>query len=136
MQAFTHSRPTQPKLRVLCLGSDLELIAALKKVLAKPDYWLVTCSDRESAILFLKSEIQYDLLLLDLEWRGKEGLKLVRLARSLRHRKRMPKILVATAGLRGQMAALARRSGVIEWVTKSRDMGALGDVVKRVLPSM
>jgi hypothetical protein len=54
MQAPTHPRATEAKFRLLYFGSDLELVAALRKVLTKPDYRLVTCSDRESAILFLQ----------------------------------------------------------------------------------
>jgi len=70
----------------LYLGTDLELIAAVRQELTESDYRLVACSDRESAILFLKSEIPYHLLLIDLDWRGREVLKFARLANSLRHR--------------------------------------------------
>ncbi|MEP6742018.1 MAG: hypothetical protein ABJB61_05920 [bacterium] len=63
MQAPMCLRATESTFRLLYLGSDLELIAALQKVLTKPDYRLVACSDRESVILFLKSEIPYHLLI-------------------------------------------------------------------------
>jgi DNA-binding response OmpR family regulator len=96
MSAPTRPRSTESRFRVLYLGEDLELMAALRKVLTKPDYQLVACSDHESAILFLKSEIPYNLLVIDLEWPGAEGLKLARLAHSQGHRKRMPIILVAS----------------------------------------
>src|SRR6266404_8003942 len=96
----------ESKFRVLYLGSDLQMLAALRGVLTEPDYRLVACSDRESCILFIKSEIPYDLLLIDLEWRGMEGLELSQLARSLRHRKRMPIILVATTKLSSRLKAL------------------------------
>ena len=121
------------KFRLLYLGSDLELIAALKKALTEPDYRLVSCSERESAILFLKSEIPYDLLLIDLEWRGKEGLKLARLAHSLPHRKRMPIILVAATELSSKLQTLAGRAGVNECVTKTPDMAAVIEAIWRMI---
>jgi hypothetical protein len=45
--------------------------------------------------MFLKSEIEYHLLMFDIEWQGDEGLKMARLAHSLRHRKQTPTILVS-----------------------------------------
>jgi DNA-binding response OmpR family regulator len=117
----------------LYLGADLELMGALRKVLTKTDYRLVTSSDRESAILFLKSEIPYDLLLIDLEWPGAEGLKLARLAHSQRHRKRMPIILVAATESSSEPKALARRAGVIECVAKAPDMSAVSEAIRHLI---
>jgi DNA-binding response OmpR family regulator len=136
MQAPTRPRSTESKFRLLYLGTDLELMAAVRQALTEPDYRLVACSDRESAILFLKSEIPYHLLLIDLEWRGKEGLKLARLARSLRHRKRMPIILVTAKKMSGDMKTLARKAGVNECVTKTRDMEAVSEAIKRVMNNL
>jgi CheY-like chemotaxis protein len=104
------------------LGADLEFIDALRKALTEAGCRLVTCSDRESAILFLKSDIPYDLLLIDFEWQKEEGLKLARLARSIRYRKRMPITLAAATILNRQLETLARRAGVNECVTKTRDV--------------
>jgi len=59
------------------------LLVALKKVLRKPEYHIVSCADRGSAILFLKTDPRYALLLFDLELHGSTGLKLARLTQSL-----------------------------------------------------
>ena len=130
MLAPSRPRPTKSKYRLLYLGTDVELIMALRKKLREPDDRLVACSDREGAIMFLKSEIPYDLLLIDLEWRGMKGLKLAQLTRSLSHRKRMPIILVATE-LSDRLAEVARRAGVNECVTKTPDMDAVSEAVRR-----
>jgi PleD family two-component response regulator len=132
MLAPTFPRSTESKFRLLYLGSDLTLIAALRKELTEPDYRLVACGDRGGAIMFLKSEIPYDVLLIDLEWRGTEGLKLARLTRSLSHRKRMPIILVATE-LSDPLAEVARRAGVNECVTKTPDMGAVSETIRQMI---
>lgn len=133
MQVSTSPRSTESKFRLLYLGNDLELIAAVRQVLTELDYRLVTCSDLGSATLLLKSEIPYDLLLIDLEWRGREGLKLARLAHSLRHRKHMPIILVAATESNNELQALARRAGVTDWVVKTPDMGAVSEAIRQLI---
>jgi PleD family two-component response regulator len=113
----------------LYLGNDLELISALKKALPKLDYRLVSRSDRESAVMFLKSDIPYQLLLIDFEWRQREGLKSASLARLLKHRKRMP---TTTTELRRRLKVLARNAGVNECVSKTPDMGAIIETIQRL----
>ena len=130
MLASASPRTPESKHRLLYLGADLELVAAVRRVFTGPDYRLITCSDRESAVLFLKSEIQYDLMLIDFEWRGMEGLKLTRLARSLAHRKRMAIVLVAARRLSSDRKTLARKAGVKECVTKTSDMEAVCDAIR------
>lgn len=132
MQAPACPRSAESKFRLLYLGADLELVAALRKALTKPDYRLVTCSDGGSARLFLESEIPYHLLLIDLAWQGTEGLKLARLARSLRHRKGMPIILVVNK-LSSPLKALARKAGVNECRTKTGDMGAVSEAIRQMI---
>ena len=126
---------TKSKYRLLYLGNDMRLIASLRQVLTEPDYLLVACSDREGARLFLRSEIPYDLLLIDLEWRGTGGLKLARLAHSLRHRKRMPIILVVSTELNVSVQRSARKAGVKEWVTKTPDMCAVSEAIRQLVES-
>jgi DNA-binding response OmpR family regulator len=121
------------KFRLLYVGNDLELTAALRKMLPETDFRLVTCADGESAIMFLKSDIPYQLLLIDFEWRGKEGLKLARVARSLRHRKRMPVVLVSVTELSQRLKVLARKANVKECVTKSPDMRSVIEAIRRMI---
>ena len=123
---------TKPKVRLLYLGNDLKLIALLRQVLAEPVYLLVTCSDRESAVLFLKSDIPNQVLLIDLEWRGKNGLEVARLARKLRHRKRMPIVLLVGAKLNRRRQTVAAEAGVTTWMLKTED---IGEAIKRVMHS-
>jgi len=114
----------------LYLGNDLKLIAALRQVLPEPVYRLVTCSDREVAVLFLKSDIPYEVLLIDLEWRGKNGLEVARLARKLRHRKRMPIVLLVGAKLNRRRQTVAAEAGVTTWMLKTED---IGEAINRVV---
>jgi len=125
-------RTAKPKYRLLYVGADLGLIAGLRKALPRVDYDVVSCGDREGAIMFLKSGISYQLLLIDFEWRGREGLKLASLARLLKHRKRMPTVLVAATELSRRLKALARNAGVNEVVAKTPDMGAVIETIRRL----
>jgi CheY-like chemotaxis protein len=131
MLAPMRPRTTKSKFRLLYLGTDIELITTVRKALGEPDYRLVACSDTGSAMMFLSSEIPYDLLLIDLEWRGRNGLKLARLARSLPHRKGMPIILVAESEADDQLAQLARRSGVTQCVAKTPDMNSFSEAIRQ-----
>ena len=127
------SRRTESKFRLLYLGSDVKLMAAVRQVLTPPDYQVVACSDRESAVLFIRSEIPYDLLIIDFEWLGKDGIRLARLARSQRHRKRMPKIVVASIKLGSELETFARNAGVKECVMKSPDATGVIEVIRRLV---
>ena len=128
-----HPRRRESKFRLLYLGTDVKLMAAVGQVLRPPDYQVVACSDRESAVLFLRSEVPYDLLVIDFEWRGKDGMKLARLARSQRHRKRMPKILVASIKLGSELETFARNAGVKECVMKTPDAADVIEVIRRLV---
>jgi CheY-like chemotaxis protein len=128
---LNHKRPrlTQSKFRLLYVGNDQKAIAALKKALTEPDYRLVTSSNDQSAVLFLKSEIPYDLLLIDLERQEAEGLKLAELAHSLPHRERMPIILLAATGSRRQLEIPA---GVNKCLKKTSDMAAVVEAIRKI----
>lgn len=93
----------------------------------------MSCSDHGSAVLFLKSEIPYDLLLIDLEWRDAEGLKLAKLARSLSHRKQMPIILVSEKELNSRLKTQARKAGVNECLPKTPDTGTIVEAIRRIV---
>ena len=125
MAASDRARTSKPKCRVLYVGDDLELLAALGKELPKADYQIVSCGDRESVVMFLKSDISYQLLVIDFEWRGREGLKLASLARLLKHRKLMPVVLVTATEWSRQLKAKARNAGVNECVMKTPDIAAI-----------
>jgi DNA-binding response OmpR family regulator len=130
MRASERPHSTASKFRLLYLGNDLEFIAALRQVLTEPDYRLVACSDREGAELFLKSDIHYDLMLIDFDWRGREGLELARLAQSLGHRKEMPIMMVATK-LTSSMKTLARQAGVKKCLKKTPDVAAVSQAIRQ-----
>jgi DNA-binding response OmpR family regulator len=132
MRASERPHSTASKFRLLYLGTDLEFITALRHFLTEPDYRLVACSDREGAELFLKSDIRYDLMLIDFDWRRREGLELARLAQSLEHRNDMPMVMVAKK-LNSSMKTLARKAGVTKCVTKTPDVGVVAEAIRQLV---
>ncbi|MEP6742017.1 MAG: hypothetical protein ABJB61_05915 [bacterium] len=71
--------------------------------------------------------------MIDLEWRGTEGLKLAQLAHSLGHREQMAIILVAANELSRRTQASARKAGVNECVLKTPDMAGVTEAIKRLV---
>jgi CheY-like chemotaxis protein len=130
MPAPERPHSTASKFRLLYLGNDLEFIAALHQLLTELDYRLVACSDWGGAVLFLESDIPYDLLLIDLDWRGKEGLELAKLASSLPHRKRMPILLLSATKIDRHRRATAHKVGIEECALKTSDVV---EVIKRLI---
>jgi CheY-like chemotaxis protein len=133
MRAPLRPRSAESKFRLLYLGDDLEFIAAMRRELSEPDYFLVACSDWGGAVLFLNSDIRYDLMLIDFDWRGKEGLELARLAHSLAHREDMPIVIVAATHVNSAVKTLARKAGVKKCVTKTPDCGAVSDAIRQLI---
>jgi hypothetical protein len=82
--------------------------------------------------MFLKSEIPYQLLLIDYEWRERDGLKLASLARLMKHRKRMPIVLVTKSELIMRVQVVARNARVNECVMKTPYMGGLIEAIRRL----
>lgn len=119
--------------RLLYVGRDVDWCGRLKSVLGLPENRVVSCADRSGAELLLKSEIRYDLFLFDLDLLNETGKKLVRLARSLSHRKHTPIIIVAADEVIGRPKDLVRKAGANECATKAIDMSAAVETILRHL---
>lgn len=133
MLAPTRPPATKFKYRLLYLGDDLELITALRKGLSDSDCRVVACSDQGSAIMFLKSDIPYQGLLIDWEWRGREGLELSRLVQSLKHRSDLTTMLVAATNLSRYQEAVAHKAGIRKCIIKTKDMAEVIEATSRLV---
>ncbi len=132
----THRFPptrSDTRFRILYVGNDLDLIAALRTFLTKPDHKIVSCMDCGSAAFFLKGDPRYELLVFDLGLGSRRVLKLIPLARSLSHRKHLP-IIVLTETEGGAAEELARNASADD-VLSRKDMGGVARSVARLLTS-
>jgi DNA-binding response OmpR family regulator len=132
----THRFPptrSDARTRILYVGNDLDLIAALRSFLTKPDHKIVSCMDCGSAAFFLKGNPRYELLVFDLKLGSPRVLKPIPLARSLSHRKHLP-IMVLTETESGGAEELARNLGPDDMLSR-KDLGGVARSVARLLRS-
>jgi PleD family two-component response regulator len=129
---INRSPQEQGQRRILYVGNDLGPLAALRAVMRRPEFHIVSCPNRCSAILFIKSDIQYDIFLFDVEMRDSAAFELAQLAQSLEHRRHIP-IIMAASEIDGSLEELPRNAGVAECVSKNGGMAALPNVIRSVL---
>jgi DNA-binding response OmpR family regulator len=85
--------------RILYVGRDLALLASLRELLT--DCYIVRSPSGGVACTFMKSEIAYQLFLVDEQLMDMTGLELIRIAREVKHRERTPIIILTRERLRG-----------------------------------
>ena len=119
--------------RLLYVGQDVEWFRRLKRLLGLRPNRLVYCAGGSSVGHFLKSAIRYDLFWFDLDLLDETGLELVRLVRSLPHRRLTPIIIVGGDEVIGRLADLAWEAGANECLTKAGDILAAVEAIERFL---
>jgi DNA-binding NtrC family response regulator len=98
----------------ILLVEDNEIVAgAVRETLELKEWTVETCMDGISALEKIASHAHYDLLLLDYELPGMNGLELVHRARRLIHR--------------------AQTAGAVVFLQKPQDIGSLVDTIGRLL---
>src|SRR6266481_4773810 len=123
---------SEPQCRLLYVGSDLSVLKSLRSTFGKPMYHVVSCPDRLSAEMFIRSQIQYQLFILDLEMRDRAAFVLARLLRSLNHRQDAPAIVIG-AEVDSAIHEFTRASGGNDYVLKADDFSAVHRAVMRLL---
>ena len=134
----THNLPvadSDVRFRILYVGDDLQFLSALRKPLGEADHKVVSCMDRGSAVLFLEGDPRYDLLLLDLELLDAAGFELVKLAQSLRHRRRTPIVVVSAERNVARFARLCSSAGIEKCLSK-RTVSAIVKAIRLCLGEM
>ena len=102
---------------------------AVKETLELEGWHVSACADGLIALRLIKSEAEFDLLLLDNELPNVSGLELTRRARDLAHRKETPIIMLSAS----ECARDARLAGVNEFLRKPQDVGKIVETVVRLL---
>jgi len=129
-----HSSPTDTKqmpLIMILYAEDNELVLhGVKDTLELEDGWHVdACADGTTALTKIESDEHYDLLLFDNELPGVDGLQLIRRARELAHRRRLPVAMLSASRIERE----ARRAGADEFLKKPDDITNLAEHVRRLL---
>jgi PleD family two-component response regulator len=76
---------------------DHDIVARMAKEMLETEGWAVeTCADGNTALEKICGHTRYDLLLLDYDLPGMNGLELVSRARALAHRARTPIVVLSS----------------------------------------
>lgn len=112
-------------------AEDNPLVLGIVKEMLEMEHWTVdVCEEGNSALEKLKSQDHYDLVLLDVDLPGVNGVDLVKAARHLPHRREIP-IVVMSAD---EAEMEARRAGADEFLRKPLDIYRIVEPVKRLVP--
>ena len=90
---------------------------------------LTPCLDGNAALEKISGAAQYDLLLVDDDLPGINGLELVYRARKLDHRSRTPIVVLSAT----PVGPAARAAGADVFLQKPQDVGSLVDTITRLL---
>jgi CheY-like chemotaxis protein len=118
-----------PPITILYVEDDPLVLRTIKETLELEGWQVETCADGLTALARLAGATHYDLLLLDYELPGASGLEIVRRARNLRHRRRVPVIILSA----GDYAQAALRAGADEFLRKPDGVGCLIETIQRLL---
>ena len=109
---------------------DSDIVALMAKEMLESEGWEVeTCSDGNAALEKICGPAQYDLLLLDYDLPGVNGLELVNRARKLVHRAHVPIVVLSAT----PVAASARKAGADVFLRKPQDVTVLVETITRLL---
>ncbi|MGH9968289.1 MAG: response regulator [Pyrinomonadaceae bacterium] len=109
---------------------DNETVASVVKETLESEGWdIETCVDGTLALEKIASDEHYDLILLDNDLPGVNGLELLQRARSMTHRKHTPIVMLSAT----VDDASARIAGADIGLQKPEQIGSLADTVARFL---
>ena len=118
-------------LKILHVEDNAVIAKMIGETLGMEGWDVESCSDGNTALRKISSRARYDLLLLDYDLPGVNGVQLIRHARSLAHRRAIP-IIILSATL-DEVAA--RQAGADASLRKPEDISAVAETVARLLRS-
>jgi CheY-like chemotaxis protein len=111
-------------------AEDDALVAAAVRATLRDEGWRVsTYTDGLSALAEIEGGAHYDLMIIDKQLPGADGLDLVSRARELPHRQQVPIVMLSA----GDFEREARRAGASVFLRKPEDMHALAETIARLL---
>jgi CheY-like chemotaxis protein/Tfp pilus assembly protein PilF len=111
---------------------DNEIVAGMIKETLESEGWQVeACADGSEALERIKSDAQYDLLLLDYELPGLNGIELLRQTRTLAHRRGIPVILLSGTAVEEEVM----RAGADAFLRKPEDISSVVETISHLLGS-
>lgn len=114
---------------ILHVEDDALVAAAVRETLRDEGWRVSTYTDGLEALGEIEGGTHYDLMIIDKQLPGADGLDLVGRARELPHRQQVPVIMLSA----GDFDREARRAGASAFLRKPEDMRALAETIARLL---
>jgi CheY-like chemotaxis protein len=109
---------------------DHQMVADAVRYALETEGWLVEgCDNGAAALTKIESGAHYDLLILDNELPGINGIDLITRAKTLAHRQRTPIIMLSASDVERD----ARRAGASAFLRKPQEIPALAETIARLL---
>jgi FOG: CheY-like receiver len=127
---FIDDAGMEPRPLTILHVEDNRMVAEALRETLEMEGWLVeSLADGATALRLLESEIPYDVLIFDYDLPGMDGLELVSVARSLRHRQHIPIIMLSASDIERD----ARREGVNAFLRKPEEITLVTETIARLL---
>ena len=121
--------PQSRGVHILHVEDDAVVAAAVRETLRGEGWRVSTYADGLAALREIEGGTEYDLMIIDKQVPGADGLELVTRARELPHRQQVPVIMLSA----GDFEREARRAGANVFLRKPEDMPALAETIARLL---
>lgn len=119
------------EIRILHVEDNKAIASLVKETLELEGWKIDTCADGKLALGKIDSKTKYDLILLDNDLPGLNGLELVQRARGMAHRRQTPIVMLSAT----VDDATAQTAGAEVGLRKPEDIASLADTVKRLVNS-
>ena len=124
-----HEETQTRGVHILHAEDDALVASAVREALRGEGWRVSTYADGPSALVEIEGPEHYDLLIIDKQLPGADGLELVERARELPHRQHVPVIVLSASDVERE----ARRAGASAFLRKPEDMPALAEAIARLL---
>lgn len=114
---------------ILHVEDNQTVAEAVKETLEIQGWQVDTCTDGNTALEKIASDADYDVLLVDYDLPGLNGLELVRRARELPHRLHTPIVVLSATPVESE----AREAGADLFLHKPRGVSLLVESINRLL---
>jgi DNA-binding response OmpR family regulator len=121
--------PGDRTVRILHVEDDKTVAGIVKEMLEDQGWQVETCADGNAALEKISGGDEYDLLVVDYDLPGLNGLELINRARELDHRCDTPMVVLAAS----PVEAAAREAGADVFLQKPQDISSLVERINRLL---
>ena len=125
-----NTKSAKPRTVRILHVEDNETVAVMVKETLEGQGWQIeTCADGSAALGKILGEDTYDLLLVDYDLPGANGLEIIKCARELDHRCATPMVVLAAS----PVEAAAREAGADVFLRKPQGVTSLVETINRFL---